>query len=451
GQTWYIDADGDNVGGSSVVACARVINGFLLSELLGSGTADCNDSDPTINPFTVWYEDLDGDGYGNANTGETGCASTNINATQDNTDCNDGDPLINSGVLEIAGDGIDNNCDGRVDELQIGQFIGGGIVFWIDPTDNTRSLVCAYEDQSAGIQWYNGLNKYISFTETAIRTGSSNTKFITDYQGPTVTNYAAGIAKAYGTNNIYLPGDWYLPSKDALNEMYLNKTAINAALTALGGDILSGSYWSSSEVNSELAWGQSFADGNQGEYVKYFGGKVRVVREYPNYIGQIIDDGVVFYLTDNATTDLDGDGNYDLGLICAFSDYAGAVEWGCYGTDLTNVPNDTGNPAGLGTVIGDGMLYTNNILQWGCSTGSAAAAARSLEPNWFLPSAKELNEMYLNKATLELVPGFTAFSDAYWSSSEFDSSKAWYQYFPTGNQFNYYKGSTINVRAVRAF
>jgi len=40
--------------------------------------------------------------------------------------------------------------------LSIGDFVGGGYVFWIDPTDNTKGLVSAVEDQSTGIRWFNG-------------------------------------------------------------------------------------------------------------------------------------------------------------------------------------------------------------------------------------------------------------------------------------------------------
>ena len=94
----------------------------------------------------------------------------------------------------------------------------------------------------------------------------------------------------------------------------------------------------------------------------------------------------------------------------AFSDVATSVEWGCYGTDLPNVPNVTSDPPiGLGAEIGDGFNNTNDILQ-DCPTAPAALAARSLGAQWFLPSAKELNQMYINKTTLEAVSGFTAFS-----------------------------------------
>ena len=89
------------------------------------------------------------------------------------------------------------------------------------------------------------------------------------------------------------------------------------------------------------------------------------------------------------------------------------------------------HPLGLGAEIGDGFNNTNNILK-DCPTAPAALAARSLGPDWFLPSAKELNQMYDNKETLEGVSGFTAFSDYYWSSTEYDNDSAWLQHFDTG-------------------
>jgi hypothetical protein len=167
--------------------------------------------------------------------------------------------------------------------------------------------------------------------------------------------------------------------------------------------------------------------------------------EQPAAIGELREGGVVFWVDPADNTH---------GLVCALSDYATQVAWGCTNTDLPNVPNvpfNGGNPIGFGAEIGDGINNTNNILN-DCPIAPAALAARSLGAEWFLPSAKELNQMYINKTTLEAVSGFSAFSGFYyWSSTEIDITFAWVQYFGNGNQAYNDKSSTYNVRAVRAF
>ena len=164
----------------------------------------------------------------------------------------------------------------------------------------------------------------------------------------------------------------------------------------------------------------------------------------PTYsIGDVVNGGVVFWL--------DSTGQH--GLVAAFSDVATSVEWGCLSTDLpnvSNVPHNGGVPIGLGAEIGDGFNNTNDILQ-DCPTAPAAFAARSLGAQWFLPSAKELNQMYVNKTTLEAVSGFDAFGNYYWSSTEYGFDNAWRQYFYNGAQTSIAKHNTISVRAVRAF
>jgi hypothetical protein len=162
----------------------------------------------------------------------------------------------------------------------------------------------------------------------------------------------------------------------------------------------------------------------------------------PPAIGDLRDGGIVFWV--------DGNGG---GLVCALSNYVTQEVWGCNNLDLPNVPNvpfNGRNPVGLGAEIGDGESNTNSILA-DCPSAPAALAARSLGPEWFLPSINELNQMYIHKTTLEAVAGFSAFSDSYWSSTELDTSNAWKQRFSNGRQYNTNKSYALNVRAVRAF
>ncbi|WP_052172561.1 DUF1566 domain-containing protein [Psychroserpens jangbogonensis] len=161
----------------------------------------------------------------------------------------------------------------------------------------------------------------------------------------------------------------------------------------------------------------------------------------PATVGDLRDGGVVFWVDPADNTH---------GLVCALSDIS-FQQWGCAFTDLPSVPTVTGfPPSGSGAEIGDGITNTNAMLA-DCPTAPAALAARSLGPEWFLPSINELKEIYLNRATLEAVSGVAAFSNDYWSSTELDGPNAWSQFFTNGIQTFYNKSYMTNVRAVRAF
>jgi hypothetical protein len=198
-------------------------------------------------------------------------------------------------------------------------------------------------------------------------------------------------------------------------------------------------YWNGS------SWDVVAATPNEGATLQMIGGLPTWVggTPPPPAIGDIRDGGVVFWL--------DGNGG---GLVCAFSDFSNLRLWGCHDTDLSNVPNVPYNypnpPTGFGAEIGDGIDNTNNILN-DCPSAPTALAARFLGPEWFLPSANELNQMYINKTTLEAVAGFSAFSLFYWSSSEISTNNAWLQWFDNGFQASVNKYTQNYVRAVRAF
>ena len=67
----------------------------------------------------TWYRDGDGDGYGVASELDKLTSSSAPAGYANNAgDCNDADAAVHPGAAEKEGDGIDNNCNGLVDEAE---------------------------------------------------------------------------------------------------------------------------------------------------------------------------------------------------------------------------------------------------------------------------------------------------------------------------------------------
>ena len=128
---------------------------------------------------------------------------------------------------------------------------GGGIVFYVSAsdftsTDSTCGAVCRYLE-AAPNTWSGGVEDPYQLWAAAV---------------------VATLAYTSGSKN-----DWYLPSKDELNELYLVRTTV-------GGFKLD-YYWSSSANGSAFAWGQTFNDsGRQNSLDKPEGNFVRPVRAF---------------------------------------------------------------------------------------------------------------------------------------------------------------------------
>ena len=150
------------------------------------------------------------------------------------------------------------------------EYQGGKIAYILQSVDPgydpkiPHGIIAATSDQGQ-IRWHNGSNTTTGATGTAIGTGLSNTNTTITSQGATATSYAAGLARAYAGGGYT---DWYLPSKDELNKLYLNREAI--------GGFAVNDYWSSSESGGYFAWVQDFSDGSQ-----YYGNKLNTVYVRP--------------------------------------------------------------------------------------------------------------------------------------------------------------------------
>ncbi len=115
---FYVDADGDTYGtGNLVSVCAVDANtppaGYSLDN------TDCNDSNNAVFQQATLYIDADNDSYTNGNT-EVVCYGVNIPAGYVTAltaiDCNDDAFTVNPGHAEVLYNGVDDNCNGALDE-----------------------------------------------------------------------------------------------------------------------------------------------------------------------------------------------------------------------------------------------------------------------------------------------------------------------------------------------
>ncbi len=112
-QTYYQDADNDTIGSgiTETICSATPSSGYRVSV---SGTNDCNDSDSAVTTNRTYYSDTDHDGLGSNDALLSCTATAPENYVSNSNDTNDS--IANNGI-EISGDGIDNDSDGVIDEV----------------------------------------------------------------------------------------------------------------------------------------------------------------------------------------------------------------------------------------------------------------------------------------------------------------------------------------------
>lgn len=150
----------------------------------------------------------------------------------------------------------------------IGEHFGGGIIFFLDG-NHKHGLITTTQDLEEPLVW-SFRNKTTGATSVAIGAGRKNTSIIRTVLGDPIDesfDYAAIECGEFEVDGYH---DWYLPSKNELNELYKHKDQV--------GGFLSFSYWTSSEIDSATAWLQNINTGQQIKSIKLASYALRPVR-----------------------------------------------------------------------------------------------------------------------------------------------------------------------------
>lgn len=162
--------------------------------------------------------------------------------------------------------------------------------------------------------------------------------------------------------------------------------------------------------------------------------------------GDYLYGGVVFYILNGSDPGYVSGETH--GLICAPADLELSYPWSS---------NQNNNVLATDQRMGYGKANTDKIIQELGDSNTAYAAYQATlyhlsedgdDRPWYLPSKHELNKIY---DVLRLEGTMNFINDNYWSSSQYNSSKASIQNLVLGTQSEYNKTTLYKVRPIRSF
>jgi alpha-tubulin suppressor-like RCC1 family protein len=110
---WYdVATNGTALAGTTLLTTGN----YYVSQTLNSSESPRTTVAVTVNANVTYYADADGDTYGNAAVTQVSCTGAPAGYVSNSLDCNDTNASVHPGAIEICGDGIDNDCNGVVDE-----------------------------------------------------------------------------------------------------------------------------------------------------------------------------------------------------------------------------------------------------------------------------------------------------------------------------------------------
>jgi hypothetical protein len=155
-------------------------------------------------------------------------------------------------------------------DIHAGMAYQGGVIFY---TDGVHGLITTLSDIPSYTQRWNTPSLTYAGTDIVVGSGQANTSAIVAYQG-TGSMYAARLCDEL-TEDGY--SDWYLPSKDELNLLYIAFQTVTMEVAVSWNPSY---YWSSSDEGDPFPWLQNFSDGTQGGDAKNAIHGVRAIRSF---------------------------------------------------------------------------------------------------------------------------------------------------------------------------